>query len=253
MSAIMVKAPIHTKSTRRRWVVAIAIAALWSPSVVAEPTTSDYVKLLDEAKRAHEGGDHGTCAERYQRAYVISADANLLYNQAVCLFDGGKDQAARDAIERFLATNPPADVKSEAQSILTRIQSAKQRQTQAARALQERRDVHTSAAIGLAATSGVLLLVAGGLTGHSSNQWSAAKEACPGLERCPDDRGRSLSKEAGVFADTATAIWAVGGVAAVASLVVWLTTPDKGGAGSVSVSVSPWPAGGAGIVFGGSL
>jgi hypothetical protein len=69
--------------------------------------------------------------------------------------------------------------------------------------------------------------------------WNEAKEACPGLTRCPDDRGAVLSADARSYANLSTLAFASGIVAVASGAVLVLAAPTttssvRVGLGSVS-------------------
>ena len=91
-------------------------------------------------------------------------------------------------------------------------------------------------AIGIAA--GVVLAVG------AASSWSDAKDACPGLSACPDDRGFELSHEADREANLATAAFVAGGAALVGAAVLLVTAPRSGRARRDPAAAAAWRGGG---------
>jgi Anaphase-promoting complex, cyclosome, subunit 3/PEGA domain len=89
-------------------------------------------------------------------------------------------------------------------------------------------------AIGMTSLGGVLAGVAAGFGGAAAAKWGEAKDACPGLTNCPDDRGRTLSADARVLANVATASVILSAQAGVAATVLWVSPTG----GSVEVATT---------------
>lgn len=85
---------------------------------------------------------------------------------------------------------------------------------------------------------------------NASASWSAAKDACPARDRCPDDRGASLSATARQDANLATAAFVTGAAATGGALVLWFTAGPTGAHPRVAASVTRTKAG---LVLSGSF
>lgn len=78
---------------------------------------------------------------------------------------------------------------------------------------------------------------------RASSTWNQAKDACPGLTGCPDNRGNELASDARTFANLSTIAFTAGAVALVGGTILVLTSPSPRsqvsvGLASVSFSAS---------------
>lgn len=93
----------------------LAALATGSPAAADEPVPTDPAartafvqKLTDEGLTAYQARDYRKANERFQHAYAVDPDPNLLYNMAKCFEALGDKQTAIEKYEIFI-NSPGAD------------------------------------------------------------------------------------------------------------------------------------------------
>lgn len=99
-----------------------------------EPATVDLDEaearaLFDAGVLAFHNARYEDALERFQRAYELAPHPQLLYNVAITADRLRRDTEAIDAFERFLATDPPENLRLEVERRLAILRAASSRPT----------------------------------------------------------------------------------------------------------------------------
>ena len=257
-----------------RWYAAAAAAAViaLAARAGAEPDTAPRTQAAAHVRQGQayfQRSDFDRALAEYQAAFDLSAEPSLIFNIALCHDRAQRPEAALAAFRRYLALAPNGSVADEARSDVARLvpiveridanraaQNARDQEAAAQRADAARReqalrqrDEAAASRIRLAryAMIGGAAVVAGGAAMHIV-AWRTASRLDDEKRGPPDpffDDRHALITERNV----AYTLYAVGGVAVAAGVVLALTAPARSETPRVSAALAPLPGGGAAMVL----
>ncbi len=100
----------------------VALLALWLLPLVAQAQEAQRAaRLKAEADQAYLAGDYERALSLLRDAYDADPEPGYIANQALVLEKLEEYEEAADALERFLATRPPADKAARARQVLHRL------------------------------------------------------------------------------------------------------------------------------------
>jgi tetratricopeptide (TPR) repeat protein len=242
-----------------RWyaaAAALAVIAVVAAPAGAEPDTAPRAQAAAHVRQGQayfQRSDFDRALTEYQAAFDLSAEPSLIFNIALCHDRAQRPEAALAAFRRYLALAPNGSVADEARSDVARLVPIVER-IEADRAAQKARDQEAAAQRAEAATSRIRLaryamlggaaVVAGGAAVHIV-AWRTASRLDDEKRGPPDpffnDRHALITER-----NVAYTLYAVGGVALAAGVVLALTAPTRSETPRVSAALVP---GGAAMVL----
>lgn len=107
-----------------------AVSLFWSPAALSQQTPSDAdmqkaAQRFDEAEKYYKIGEYQKALDGYKEAYLLSGEADLLFNIGQCHRKLGHNDDALAAYHNYLREKPDASNKSDVEAIIQDLETQK--------------------------------------------------------------------------------------------------------------------------------
>ena len=233
----------------------------------APPTPTDAAgrgaavqKLSDEGAALYKARDFRSANDKFQQAYAIDPDPNLLYNIAKCFEALGDKKTALEKYELFI-NSPGADSggRVRAQEAVRLLKGEPSPRTEPARAStppprDDRSSLRTAAWVTLGvgaatATVGTVFFVLG-TSDHNKITGAANYDKAGQVVALTESRANDLRDSGTTKKTVGGVLWGMGGAALVTSAVLFIMQRGGSAEGNVAFGATPLPGGAAGSIVG---